>query len=127
VAVAGVFASPQGVADDGVFIDPCQPGGLPHPAAILEVAEDVEGSGVRQADAEEGGALALGEALLTGAAGEQAAAIAAVAEANAEVALAAQAVVLAVRVLAAEQVKLIHAGHRGKKDGETVDNPSLGL
>jgi hypothetical protein len=109
VAVVGVLAGPQGVADDRVLIDPRQAGGLAHAAAVLEVLEDGQGLGVGQANAEEGGALALGEALLAGAAGEHPAAVAAVVEADAEVALAAQTVVLTVGVLTAEQVQLIHA------------------
>src|SRR5262249_28138106 len=123
VAVLSVFAGPVGVADDGVLIDPRQAGGLPHPTAVLQVAQDVEGPGVGQADAEEGRALALGEAFLTGAAGEHPALLGPIAEADAEVALATQAIVLAVGVLAAEQVQLVHGGHRGAKSTERWPTP----
>jgi hypothetical protein len=84
-----VAAGPQGIADDGVFIDPRQAGGLADAAAVLEVGEDGQGPGVGQAGAEQGGAFALGEALLAGAAGKHPALAPPVAEADAEVALAA--------------------------------------
>ena len=42
VAGAGVLAGPQGIADDGVFIDAGQSGGLADAATVLEVTEDVE-------------------------------------------------------------------------------------
>jgi hypothetical protein len=109
VALPGVGASPQGVADDGVFIDPREAGGLADAAAVLEVGEDGDGLGVRQAGAEQGGTFAFGEALLAGAAGEHPALGGAIAEADTEVPLATQAIVLTVRVLAAEQVKFVHA------------------
>jgi hypothetical protein len=127
VGLAGVRTGAQGVAGDGVFIDAGQACGLADPTAVLEVLEDGEGLALREAGGEQGGALALGEAPLAGAADEQAALLAvAVAEADAEVPLAAQAVVLTVRVLAAEQVQLVHAAPQ-LGDNETVDNASLGL
>jgi hypothetical protein len=120
-------AGPQGVADDGVFIDARQTGGLADATAVLEVLEDGEGPVLREAGGKQGGAFTLGEAGLAGAADEQPALLAgAVAEANAEVPSAAQAVVLTVRVLAAEQVKLVHAAPPSGSN-ETVDNASLGL
>ena len=93
------------------LVDPHEAGGLPHAAAVAEVVEDGHGLLVRQSAAEEGGALALGEALLAGAAGEHAPLVPPVEEADAEVAPAAQAVVGAVRVLAAEEVKVFHEDH----------------
>jgi hypothetical protein len=112
VAKPGMLAGPEGVADDGVFIDAGQACGLADAAAVLEVPEDGEGLAVGEAGAEQGGAFAFGETLLAGATGEHAALLLAVAEADAKVALAAQAVVGAVGVLAAEQVKLVHKRHR---------------
>src|ERR1700751_6034788 len=64
VAVLGVVAGPQGVADDGVLVHPRQAGRLAHAAAVLQVAEHVEGFGTGQAGAEKGAALAVGEAPL---------------------------------------------------------------
>src|SRR3954447_4960056 len=84
VAISGVLAGLSGVADDGVLVHAHQAGGLADAAAVLQVLEDGEGARVRQAGAEEGGAFALGEAPLAGAAGEHAAPVRAVAEANAE-------------------------------------------
>jgi hypothetical protein len=107
--LVGLGAGPQGVADDGVLIDAGQPRGLADATAILEVGEDGEGLAFREPGGEEGGALALGEACLAGAADEQAALLArAVAEADAEVVTAPQAVIGAVGVLAAEQAEVVH-------------------
>lgn len=79
-------AGPQGVAHHGVFIDACQACGLADAPALLEVGEDGEGLAFREPGGEPGGALALGETRLAGAADEQAALLAwAVAEADTEV------------------------------------------
>ena len=102
----GVLAGGFGQADDGVLIDAHQAGRLADATAFLEVTEDIESLVVGQAGAEQGGALALGEAVLAGATGEHAQAVFAVVEADAEVALTAQAVIGAVGVLATEQFKL---------------------
>jgi hypothetical protein len=110
VGLLGVAAGLEGVADDGIFIGARQAGGLPDTAAVLEVLEDGEGFVVGQACAEQGGALAFGEALLAATAGEHAALVLAVAEGDAEVALAAQAIVGALGILAAEEVKVFHEG-----------------
>ena len=106
VALPGVGSGPQGVADDGVFSDADQARGLANPAAVWEVLEDSAGLVVRESRAEPGGALALREALLTGATGEQAPSALAVAEADAEMAATTQALVRAVGVLAAEEVEV---------------------
>ena len=121
VGLSGVAAGLEGVANDGVLIDARQASGLPDAAAVLEVLEDGEGLVVGQSCAEQGGALALREAQLAGAAGEHAALVRAVAEGDAEVAPAAQAVVRALGVLAAEQVKVFHEG-LSPKEVEPVDN-----
>jgi hypothetical protein len=79
-------AGPQGVANDGVFIDARQACGLADATALLEVGEDGEGLVFREPRGEEGGAFALGETCLASAADEQATLLArAVAEADAEV------------------------------------------
>jgi hypothetical protein len=103
VALLGVVAAPQSVADDRVFIDAGQPCGLTDAAAVLEVPEDVQSLLVWQAGAEQGGPFTFGEAGLAGTAGEHAALLAgAIAEADAEVALATQAIIGTVGVLTAE-------------------------
>ena len=121
VGLLGVGAGLEGVANDGVLIDARQASGLPDATTVLEVLEDGNGFVVGQSCAEQGGALALGEAPLAGAAGEHAALLLAVAEGDAEVALAAQAVVRALGVLTAEEVKVFHEG-LSPKDVEPVDN-----
>jgi hypothetical protein len=123
VAISGVLAGLSGVADDGVLVHAHQAGGLADAAAVVQVREDGQGLGRRQAGAEQGGALALGEAFLAGAAGEQAAAVRSVVEGDAEVAPAAQAVVGAVGVLAAEQVQFVHAGHRNARSRKRWTTP----
>jgi hypothetical protein len=104
-------AGVEGIADDGVLIDPDQACGLADATAFVEVLEDGQGLGVGQAGAEQGGALALGKAALAGATSEQAALRGgAVAEGDAEVAEATQTVVGAVGVLAAEGAQVIVHG-----------------
>jgi hypothetical protein len=103
-----VTASPQGIADDGVFIDAGQACGLSHATAVLKVLEDGEGLVGVQPRAEEGAAFAFGEAGLAGAAGEHAPLVPAVAKADAEVTLGAQAIVGAVGILAAKEVEVFH-------------------
>ena len=121
MGLLGVGAGLEGVANDGVFIDTRQASRLPDTATVLEVLEDGEGLSVGQSCAKQSGALALGEALLAGTAGEHAALVWAIAEGDAEVALAAQTVVRALRVLAAEEVKVFHE-ELSPKDVEPVDN-----
>src|SRR5262249_20389261 len=66
----------------------------------------------REPGGEEGGALAFGEACLAGATDEHPALLAgAIPEADAEVVPAAQAVLGAVRVLAAEPAEVVHEKH----------------
>ena len=122
VAVAGVLAGPQGIADHGVFINAHQAGGLADATAVLEVPEDGHGLLLRQSGAEQGGAFALGEALLASAAGEHAALGLAITEADAEVAPATQAIVGAVGILTAEQVKVFHEDYQ--QESRTGDSAS---
>src|SRR5262249_37323124 len=84
---------------------------------------DVEGPGVGQADAEEGRALALGEAFLTGAAGEHPALLGPIAEGEAGVALATQAIVIGVGGLGAGHVPLVPGGPRRAKSTERWPTP----
>jgi hypothetical protein len=127
VAVAGVLAGPQGIAGDGVLIDASQPSGLAGAAAILEVLQDVEDLLVGQPGVEQGSAFAFGEAGLAGAAGEHAALLAAaVAKADAQIALTSQPIIGTLRVLATEEVKVIHEQHRSRFSSWVV-NASLVL
>src|SRR5690349_11906012 len=111
VQLLGVVAGPQGVADDGVLADADEAAGLADADALLEVGQDGGGLVGGQAAAEQGRALALGEAGLAGAAVEQAALLLAVVAADGEVAVAALAVVGAAGVLAAEAAQVVvHGG-----------------
>jgi hypothetical protein len=121
VGLLGVGAGPQGVADDGVFINARQACGLADAAAVLEVLKDGEGPFVGESAAEEGTAFAFGETCLAGAADEHAALFGwAVAKANAEIGAAAQAVIRTVRVLAAEEAEVVHE-KRSSTTGRPVD------
>ena len=113
MALLGVVAGLYRVADHGVLIDAHQACRLANAAVLLEVLEDGQGLGVGQAGAEQGGALALGETLLAGPADQHPAAMLTVGEADAEVVPAAQAVVRAGGVLAAEAAEVVH--ERGPK------------
>jgi hypothetical protein len=108
VGLLGVPARLQGIADDGVFIDTGQPRRLSDATAVVQVLEDGEGLVVRQAGAEQGGAGAFGEPVLTGATGEHPPLVLAVVKGNAQVAVPAQAVVGAFGVLAAEEGEVVH-------------------
>jgi hypothetical protein len=88
--------------------DPDQALGLADAAALAEVGEDGVGDRIVEAAVEQGGALALGEAALARLAVEQAAVVGAVAGADGDVALAAPAVLGAVGIEAAEQLKVFH-------------------
>src|SRR5262249_24560035 len=72
VEPAGVVAGEQAEAADGVLADAGQAGGLADAAAVCEVGEDGQELVARQAGAEQGRALALGEAGLAGGAVEEA-------------------------------------------------------
>jgi hypothetical protein len=115
VALPGVLARLEGVADHGVFIDPRQAGCLADAAAVLQVLEDSEGLVVGKLGAEQGGAFAFGEAGLASAAGEHPPAFAgAVAEADAEITFAMQTIVRAIRILTAKEIQVFHEQHHSK-------------
>jgi hypothetical protein len=115
VALPGVAARLESVADNGVFIDAGQPSRLADATTVLQVLEDSEGLLVGQPAAKQSGAFAFGEAGLARAAGEQASLLArTVAEAEAEVALTPQAIIRTVGVLTTEEVKVFHEHHRSR-------------
>jgi hypothetical protein len=105
--LAGVVAGQGGQADDGVLVDADQAGGLADAAALGQVPQDGEGLVLGQAAVEQGGAGALGEAVLATAAGQDAARLGAVAEGDAEVARSALAVGRALGVGAAETGQVV--------------------
>ena len=105
-----------------VLVDPDQAARLADAATLLEMPEDGEGFLLGEFAAVQRGALALGEALLAGAAGEDSALlVGAIAEADPRVVEPALAVVGAIGVLAAEGFQVIHGAspwceRRGKVD-----------
>jgi hypothetical protein len=96
-------------ADHRVLVDTDEATRLAHAAALLDVVQDAEGLVFAEPGVEERRALAFTEALLAGAASQQAALlVGTVAEADAEVVQAALAVQGTVRILAAELREVIH-------------------
>jgi hypothetical protein len=108
VTVVGIVACPHDVADHGAFLYPGQSDLLANAAAVLEVLESGQGTVVRQAGTEEGGARTLGETRLASAAIEHPRLPPAVAKTDAQVAVAVQAVVGTIWVLATEEVAVRH-------------------
>jgi hypothetical protein len=107
VELPGVVPGPQAVANDGVLVHADQPAGLAYADPLGNVVQHGDDLVLGQAGAEQGGALALGEARLAGPAAEQAALLGAVACGGGQVSLAALAVVGAVGVLAAEGTQVL--------------------
>jgi len=111
VEVLGVLTGYQSQPHYRVLVHPDQAAGLTHAAAFLQMLEYRERFLVRELAAVQGGTLALGEAFLAGAAGEDAAfLVGAIAEADAEVVQPAAAVVGALGILAAEGFQVVHGG-----------------
>jgi hypothetical protein len=108
VELGGVLAGQQAVADDGVGTDPGEAAGLADAAALGDVLEDGHDLVLREAGVIQGGAFALGEAGLAGAAAEQATPVGAVAHGHGQVAVAALAVVGTVLVEATELAEVVH-------------------
>jgi hypothetical protein len=106
----GLLASKQTVANDCVFIDADQAGGLTDAAALGQVMQDGKDLMFGQAGIEEWGAFAFGEAVLAGAAVEQASLLRSIVSADSKVAVAAFAEVRAVRVKATENAEVVHGG-----------------
>ena len=80
-----MFARPSGESADGVFVDADQASGLSNVVIVLEVSQHGEGCVVGEVALVQGSSLAFGEAFLAGAAGEGAALVVTLAEAEAEV------------------------------------------
>jgi hypothetical protein len=109
VEQVGVFASFEGIANDGAFIDAGEAAGGADSAAFFEVVEDLAHFVVGEMGVQEWGAFAFGEALLAGAASAATSLfVGAVAEGDAEVAVAAAAVIGALRVLATAAAEVVH-------------------
>jgi hypothetical protein len=116
VELAGVAAGEQAEAADGVLADADQARGLSDATAVGEVGQDGQELGAGEASAEQGRALALGEAVSAGLTVEEPVLVGlAVAHANGEVAGAAPAVVRAVGVEAAEAAEVVQRVSPGKE------------
>jgi hypothetical protein len=116
------MAAGQGdVACDGVLVDIHQAAGGPGPAALADVAEDVEGLFVGQARLLKDGALALGGAGLAGAAVGHADPLAfAAPTAEGEIPVASETRIGARRILATELFDGLHADTvRSQRTGST--------
>jgi hypothetical protein len=113
--IVGVSPGGLGQACDGLAMDANQSCGGSDAASLAQVGEHVVGLLGREVGAEQGRALALGEAGLAGVAIQQADVVElAVAVADREVAGVALAVAGAVGVLAAEAGKVVHRTDRGR-------------
>src|SRR5579884_1198231 len=117
----GVLAGQEAVADDGVLVDADEAAGLADPAALGDMGKDGDDLVLRKSAVEQGCALAFGEAFLTGATGQHAALVRAVAEADTEVAQTPLAVVGAVRILTAEAGQIL--AHGGLPEAVWADSP----
>jgi hypothetical protein len=110
VGLLGVLTGQEGQPGDGALADAHQSGGLSGPAAVVEVLQDAQDPVVGKFGVEEGRPLELGEPGLAGVAVQEAVVILAVVAADGEVAVAAAAVLRAVRVVAAMPREVVR-GH----------------
>jgi hypothetical protein len=109
VDILGVPTGDCGQACHRVPVDADQAAGLAYPTTLLQVLQDREGLLLREFAAVQRCTLALREALLTSATGQDPAfLVGPVAETNPQVASAALAVVGAVRVQTAEGFQVVH-------------------
>ena len=116
----GLCAGHAAESNDGIVLDADQSADLTHATASGEVVQDAEGPALGQAGIKQRGTFALGETALASATGEHAPLLAgAIAEGDAEVALAAPAVVRTVGVLAAERAEVVHGRFRKRAGGLT--------
>ena len=107
-----MLTGPQTVADHGVLADAEQAAGLTNADAFGDVLQDGDGLVVGQARVEQGRALAFGEAVLAGAAIEEAPLFGAVTHAHGQVAVPTLAIVGALLVLTAEATQVVHGALR---------------
>jgi hypothetical protein len=109
VELSSVRAGLEGQTSDGVFADPDQACGLSGAAAVGEVGEDGEDLILGKSGVKERCGLAFAEAILAGAAIEEAILLAcAVAHTDREIAVSASSIVGAIGVEAAKAVEVIH-------------------
>jgi hypothetical protein len=110
VDLLGVMAGDDGQANDRILVHPHEAAGLADATVLLKMLQHRDGFVLGEFAAIKGRALAFGEALLTGAAGQNPGAFAgAVAETDPEIVQAPAAIVIAVEVLAAEGFQVVHS------------------
>jgi hypothetical protein len=108
VEFLGVFAQESAVTDHRVAVHADQPSGGPHPVAIGQMFDQVDGLVLGQAGVEQRRPLAFGEPGLAGEAVEEPMLLGlAVAASDREIAVSPLAVVGAIRVLAAETGQVV--------------------
>jgi hypothetical protein len=121
-----LLASKQTIANNRVFIDADQAGGLTDAASFGQVMEDGKDLRFGQAGIEPRGAFAFGEALLAGAAVEEASLPRSIVSADGQVAVSAFAEVGAVGVEATENAEVVHGGSvPSKGEGVAASLPLL--
>jgi hypothetical protein len=108
VELASVAARQKAEAYDGVLVDLDQAAGLADATAFGEVLQDGKGLGFGKSAIKERSPLAFREACFAGATTEEAALVGSVAHGHGKVAVAAFAVIGAVRIEAAEARQVIH-------------------
>jgi hypothetical protein len=123
VEFLGVLPGDHGQADYGILVNPHQATGLTHATTLVQVLEDGQGFVLGPFGAIQGCAFALGEAVLAGAAGQDASVlVGAVAKAHAQVVTTTLAIVGTVEVLAAEVCEVVHgAFSQSKKVGKVAE------
>jgi hypothetical protein len=121
VDVLSLLAGDQGQPHYRVLVDPHQAAGLADAATLLQMLEYGEGFIVGELAVVQGRTLALGEAFLAGAAGEDTAfLVGAIAEAHPKIVQTAAAVVGTLRILAAEGFEVVHRGSSRSQAREKV-------
>jgi hypothetical protein len=121
VDLLGLLAGDQGQPHYCVLVDPHQAVGLTDAATLLQMLEYGEGFIVSELAMVQGRTLALGEAFLTGAAGEDTTfLVGSIAEANSKIVQTAAAVVGTLRILAAEGFEVVHHGSSRSQAREKV-------
>jgi hypothetical protein len=104
------MAGDDGQANDRILVHSHKAAGLADATILLKMLQHRDGFVVGEFAAVEGSALAFGEALLTGAAGQNPGAFAgAVAETDPEIVQAPATIVIAVGVLTAEGFEVVHS------------------
>src|SRR3984957_20203655 len=110
VDLLGVMAGDDGQANDRILVHPHEAAGLADATVLLKMLQHRDGFVLGEFAAIKGRALAFGEALLTGAAGQNPGAFAgAIAETDPEIVQAPAAIVIAVEGLAAEGFQVVHS------------------